>query len=77
MFNFRIINMTDGNQIIDRNLKTPYNALTSLQMVEYMEMDVQLSIMDRMQKEARLVADRKRKLARNPLWRIACFCGLV
>lgn len=37
MFNFRIIETTDGNQIIDRNLKTPYNALTPLQMVEYAE----------------------------------------
>ena len=77
MFNFRIINMTDGNQIIDRNLKTPYNALTSLQMVEYLEMDVELSIMDRMERKAKSDADRKRKLARNPLWKIACFCGLV
>ena len=36
MFNFRIIDTPDGNQIIDRSLKTPYNALTPLQMVEYM-----------------------------------------
>ena len=36
MFNFRIIETPDGNQIIDRSLKTPYNALTPLQMVEYM-----------------------------------------
>lgn len=28
MFNFRIITTADGNQIIDRNLKTPYDALT-------------------------------------------------
>ena len=45
-FNFRIIDIADGNQIIDRNLKTPYSALTPLQMVEYIEMDVQLAIMD-------------------------------
>ena len=31
MFNFRIINTADGNQIIDRNLKTPYDALTPTQ----------------------------------------------
>lgn len=35
MFNFRIITTADGNQIIDRNLKTPYEALTPTQMVEY------------------------------------------
>lgn len=43
MFDFRIIDTTDGNQILDRSLKTPYNALTPLQMVEYLEMDSQLN----------------------------------
>ena len=50
MFNFRIIDTVDGNQIIDRNLKTPENSLTPLQMMEYMEMDSQLSFMDRMER---------------------------
>ena len=77
MFNFRIIDTQDGNQIIDRNLKTPYNALTSLQMVEYLEIDIQLSIMDRINRNTKKEAERKRKLARNPLWKIACFCGIV
>ena len=40
MFNFRLINTPDGNQIIDCTLKTPYNSLTPLQMVEYMEIDI-------------------------------------
>ena len=35
MFEFRIINIADGNQIIDRSLKTPYKALTPLQMMKY------------------------------------------
>ena len=39
MFDFRIIDTPDGNQIIDRNLKTPYSALTALQMIEYLEID--------------------------------------
>ena len=43
MFEFRIIDTPDGNQIIDRNLKTPYKALTTLQMVEYLEMDNRLA----------------------------------
>ena len=42
MFNFRIIDTPDGNQIIDRNLKTPYNALTPLQMVKYTQQAVAL-----------------------------------
>ena len=76
MFNFRIIDTADGNQIIDRNLKTPYNTLTPTQMMEYMEMDSQLSFMDRMERKARAKAERRRKLARNPFYRIACVCGL-
>lgn len=76
MFNFRIIETADGNQIIDRQLKTPYNALTPLQMMEYMEMDNQLAIMDRMERKARQKAEHIRRLARNPFYRIACMCGI-
>ena len=77
MFNFRIIETTDGNQIIDRNLRTPYESITPLQMLEYVEIDIQLSIMDRMDRKIKADAERMRKLARNPFWRLACFCGLV
>ena len=76
MFNFRIIDTVDGNQIIDRQLKTPYNALTPTQMVEYMEVDNQLAIMDRIERKAKQKAEHMRKIARNPLYRIACMCGI-
>jgi len=76
MFDFRIIDTADGNQVIDRNLKTPYNALTPLQMVEYLEMDNRLAYMDRMERKARAEAECKRKLVRNPLYRLACIVGL-
>lgn len=77
MFNFRIIDTPDGNQIIDRNLKTPYKALTTLQMVEYLEMDNRLAYMDRVERKARAEAERRRKIARNPIYKMACLCGLV
>lgn len=77
MFNFRIINTPDGNQIIDQTLKTPYAALTPLQMVEYMEIDNQLAYMERMEQKAKKEAERQRKLVRNPLFRIAYACGIV
>lgn len=77
MFNFRIIDTPDGNQIIDRTLKTSLNALAPLQMVEYQEMDVHLAYMDRMERKAREEAKQRQKLARNPFVRFACFCGLV
>lgn len=77
MFNFRIITTADGNQIIDRNLKTPYEALTPLQMVEYTEMDNRLLIMDRMERKAREKAEHMRKVAKNLFYRIACMVGLI
>ena len=72
MFDFRIIDTADGNQIIDRNLKTPYKALTPLQMVEYLEMDNRLAYMDRMKRKERAEAESRRKIARNPLFRLVC-----
>lgn len=77
MFEFRIIDTPDGNQIIDRNLKTPYKALTPLQMVEYLEMDNRLAYMDRVERKTRAEAERRRKIARNPIYKMACLCGLV
>lgn len=76
MFDFRIINTLDGNQIIDRKLKTPYSSLTPVQMIEYAEMEDRLAYMDRMEKKARQKAEQIRKVSRNPLYRIACVVGL-
>lgn len=77
MFNFRIIDTADGNQIIDRQLKTPYTALTPVQMVEYTEMDARLSFMDRIERKARREAERQQKIARNPFYRLACIIGIL
>lgn len=77
MFNFRIINTADGNQIIDRKHTTSYEELTPLQMVEYMELEARLYHMDRIERNARKAADKKRKLASNPLYRVACVVGLL
>lgn len=77
MFNFRIIDTADGNQIIDRNLKTPYSSLTPVQMVEYTEMDNRLLIMDRMERKERQKAEHMRKIAKNPFYRMACMVGLI
>lgn len=77
MFNFRIIDTLDGNQIIDRNLKTLYNALTPLQMVEYLEMDNRLAYMDRMERKAKAEKEHRRKIAKNPIYKLACLCGMI
>ncbi len=77
MFDFRIIDLSDENQIIRRDLKTPYSALTLMQYIEYTNMEVQLYIADRQKKKFMKEAERRRKLARNLFVRFACFCGLV
>lgn len=74
MFDFRLFNTADGNQVIDTTLKTPYESLTVFQMLEYMEIDNQLS---RMERKQRREAEKQRKQARNPLWKLACVCGIV
>ena len=77
MFNFRIITLADGNQIIDPSLKTPYDSLTPLQMEEYTKMDEDIAYMDRVKREARRAAEHERKIVRNPLYRLACGIGLL
>lgn len=77
MFDFRIIEMADGNQIIDRQLKTPYNALTPIQMIEYIEMDNQLAYMERMERKQQREAERKRKFTYKLFHKVACMCGIV
>ena len=77
MFNFRIIDTQDGNQVIDTTLKTPYDALTPFQMEEYIEVDTQLDYMDRMKRKEQKEAERRRKLARNPFYRIGCVAKLL
>ena len=77
MFNFRLINTPDGNQIIDTTLKTPYSSLTPLQMVEYTEVDNRLAYMERMERKQKREAERKRKLSYRFMHKVACMCGIV
>ncbi|MFG6378279.1 MAG: hypothetical protein K1W19_08200 [Lachnospiraceae bacterium] len=74
MFNFRIISMPDGNQIIDSSLRTPYDSLTAVQMVEYEEVYREISWIERQRKNKQKEAEQKRKLERNPLYWLVCFC---
>ncbi len=53
-FDFRIIVCADGMEIIDRRMKTYYCQLTSSQMVEYIEMEIQLAILDELERNRRL-----------------------
>ena len=75
MFDFRIIMCSDGTEIIDRTKRTLYETLTPCEMIKYIELDVQLELMDRMERKAK--GKHQRKIARNLLYKVACLCGLI
>lgn len=77
MFNFRIITCPDGTQVIDHSLKTPYSALTPIQMEEYMEMDIQIAIMERLKRKAKRESERKRVIRKNLFYKLASVYGLL
>nr|DAW98100.1 MAG TPA: hypothetical protein [Bacteriophage sp.] len=46
-FNFRIIKTANGAEIIDSTLSTPYNSLTPLQMMDYINVENSLYFTER------------------------------
>lgn len=77
VFNFRIMEVEEGVEVVNRELKTPEEALTPVELVNYQEWENRLLFMDRMrQKEIREV-ERKRKLEHNPFYKVVCACGLL
>ena len=77
MFEFRLINLSDGNQIIDTTLKTPYDSITAVEMMEYMEVDARLEYMKRMERKQKREAERQRKLSYKLFHKVACACGIM
>ena len=77
MFNFRLINTPDGNQIIDTTLKTPYDSITPIEMMEYMEVDARLEYMKRMERKQKKEADKQQKFTYRFIHKVACMCGIM
>ena len=77
MFEFRLINLSDGNQIIDTTLKTPYDSITAVEMMEYMEVDARLAYMRRMERKQQREEERKRKLSYRFMHKVAGMCGIM
>ena len=77
MFNFRLINTQDGNQIIDTTLKTPYDSITPIEMVEYIEVDASIAYMEQMERKQKREAERKRKFTYKLFHKVACACGIM
>ncbi len=76
IFNFRIINTPDGNQVIDRTIQTSCDTLDSFQLLEYMEVEEKLSVMDSLKRKQRMERERRQRV-RNPFYRLACMCGII
>lgn len=76
-FGFTIIVLEDGTEIIDRNVTTPHEALTPLQMLEYEEVEVELFIFERERMRLRKEALARKKAMENPFYKFACMCGLI
>ena len=77
MFNFSLINTPDGNQIIDTTLKTPYDSITPIEMMEYIEVDARLAYMERMERKQKREAERQRKFTYKLFNKVACACGIM
>ena len=77
MFDFRLIDTPDGNQIIDTTLKTPYSSLTAVEMLEYMEVDARLEHIRRMERKQQREAEHKRRFTYKLFHKVACMCGIV
>ena len=45
-FDFKIIVCSDGMEIIDRRQKTFYHQLTPVQMIRYIDMEIQCALLD-------------------------------
>ena len=49
-FNFRIIKTSNGVEIIDSTLSTPYNSLTLMQMIDYINVEDMLYLAEKQNK---------------------------
>lgn len=77
VFNFRIIESDDKKQVIDPNLKTPENALTPDKLIEYIEMDKQITIMNRMKKKQEKEEERKQRWSYKLVYKFAETYGII
>ena len=46
-------------------------------MQEYIEIDTQIAVMERLKRKAKRESEHKRKLKCNPLYKAACMFGLA
>ena len=64
-FNFRIIKTANGAEIIDSTLSTPYNSLTPLQMMDYINVENSLYFSERQKRWQKAIIDKIKNFARR------------
>lgn len=60
-FDFRVIKAEDGTEVINRTLRTPMDALTLDQQMEYMEIHNALAASDALEKKQKTEEAKQRK----------------
>lgn len=73
-FDFRIIKQEDGTEIFDRSLSTPYDSITPLQMIEYIEADTQIALMDSIKRREQTERERRKSTL---FYKTVALLGLV
>ena len=77
MFDFRIINLQDGTQVIDPEIKTPYESLTLTDYQECMEVDIQIRTAELLKRKEERRKHRMEKRSGSLLKKLISVCGLV
>ena len=76
-FDFRLVDLPDGSQLINDKVKTPVDALTPEMQLEYMEIYNSLTVMEMLRRKARREAEQQQKMSRNLLYKLVRLFGLV
>lgn len=72
MFHFRLIMTADGNQIIDLSKNTPYDSITPMEMLEYIEVDEKLAFSERLERRRQRLEEPPQRFLMNPFRRLIC-----
>lgn len=70
MFNFRLIVTADGNQIIDLSQNTPYETISPIEMLEYIEVDEKLAFSERLERRKQRLEEPPQRFLVNPFRRL-------
>ena len=76
-FNFRIIKTANGAEIIDSTLSTPYNSLTPLQMMDYINVENSLYFSERQRRLQKAVEPTIIDKAKNFVRRIFAWRDII